>query len=107
MSVPLRYMESGRRPPRRRRRRPRIGRGPRRPRRPRRLLPLALLAALVGGGAVAAVLIVSHQRRERAERRVVESFARGWEGRDYGAMYDQLDPASRGRVSRLGFARAY
>src|SRR5919201_1244669 len=105
MSVPLRYMETGRRPPMRRgRRRRRLYRPPRR--RPP-LLPLLVAVALLGGGIAAAVLVISAQRRETAERKVVERFGRGWERRDYPAMYDQLDAASRRRVSRAAFPRRH
>ena len=105
MSVPPRYMESSRRPRRRRFRRGRRRAGP--PRAPRRLWPALLVAALVAGGGVIVGLLVSSHRREQAERRVVERFARGWERRDYAAMYDQLDAGSRRRVSGRAFARAY
>src|SRR5437588_5186186 len=105
MPVPLRYMESSRRPPRRRRR----GRAPR-PRGPRRrlpILPFVILAVVVAGGITAAVLILTHQSRVRAERSVVDRFARAWERRDYRTMYGQLDTATRRRVPEPAFARAY
>ena len=105
MPVRPRYMESSRRPPRRRRR----GRTlrPRAPRRRRSVLPFVVLAVVVAGGVAAAVLILTHQSRVRAERSVVDRFARAWERRDYRAMYGQLDAATRRRVSEPAFARAY
>src|SRR5437763_1676910 len=76
MPVRPRYMESSRRPPRRRRR----GRTlrPRAPRRRRSVLPFVVLAVVVAGGVAAAVLILTHQSRVRAERSVVDRFARAW-----------------------------
>jgi penicillin-binding protein A len=103
MSISPRYMEPSRRSARPHRRRA----GPRPPRAPRRLWPALIALALVAGGVTAAVLVISSNRRESAERRVVERFARGWERADFRVMYDQLDAASRRRVSRGAFARAY
>jgi transpeptidase family protein len=93
MAVTPRYIEPGsarRRPPQRRV--------------PRRLTLAALALAAVGA---LFVVWVMGQRGDREAKRVVERFATAWERSDYQAMYDQLDPGSRGRVSRRAFASAY
>jgi peptidoglycan glycosyltransferase len=104
MSITPRYMDPSRRsarPRRTRRARP----GPRRA--PRRLWPGLAAVVLVGGGITVAALVIAHNRREGAERRVVQRFDRAWERADFRRMYDQLDAGSRRRVSRGAFVGAY
>ncbi|MDX6697936.1 MAG: penicillin-binding protein [Solirubrobacteraceae bacterium] len=81
----------------------------RRSRPPRRRVPPRLLLAglaLALGGALF-VVWVSGRHADRQAKRTVQRFARAWERSDYQAMYGELDAASRGRVSRVSFARAY
>jgi peptidoglycan glycosyltransferase len=95
VSVPLRYLEPSTRTRRRR------SRGPRRP--PAGAIALiVLVAAVAGGGAY----LLSH-RADSGRKHAVERFGAAWQRGDYQAMYDLLDGSSRGRVSRVSFARAY
>jgi penicillin-binding protein A len=66
-----------------------------------RAVPLALIAF------VAFVWGASAGNSDSPEREIAERFASAWERRDFGAMYSQLDPASRRSVSEAELADAY
>ncbi len=66
-----------------------------------RALPLALLAL------VAFVWGASTGSSESPEKQIAERFASAWERKDYGAMYSQLDPASRRSTTEADFGAAY
>jgi cell division protein FtsI/penicillin-binding protein 2 len=66
-----------------------------------RALPLAVVAfaAFIWGA--------SAGTSEPPEKQIAERFASAWERKDFGAMYRELDPASRRAVAEADFAAAY
>ncbi|HEY8865911.1 MAG TPA: penicillin-binding transpeptidase domain-containing protein [Solirubrobacteraceae bacterium] len=90
MTVGASYLEPGGARPRRRRRfSGRVAAG-------------VLLALAVAGGAAYVIT-----QRLNSGRPVVERFARAWQRDDYAAMYREVDPAQRRRVSLTRFRAAY
>ncbi|HYP55030.1 MAG TPA: penicillin-binding transpeptidase domain-containing protein [Solirubrobacterales bacterium] len=66
-----------------------------------RAVPLALVAL------IAFVWGVSASGSDSPEKEIVERFAAAWERRDFEAMHNQLDPASRRAVSATQLAASY
>ena len=78
---------------------------PREVERRRRILTRALPLALVAFAAF--IWGASAGNSKSPEKQIAERFASAWERRDFGAMYRELDPASRRAVPEADFAAAY
>ncbi len=65
------------------------------------MLPLALIAA------IAFALGAAAGSSEPPEKEAAARFTEAWAGKDFGAMYEELNPASRRAVGKAEFAAAY
>jgi hypothetical protein len=76
-------------------------------RQPRRRAAPRLAAVLALGGTAFVIGVVVGARHEPAGQGAAERFAGAWSRGDYAAMYAEITPADRERISRRRFTRVY